>query len=349
MGTEIKVWHVGKSGVQAIESTHPTTEADLEKWITESPEILGDDLLLIGQQKTLTGVGRFDLLALDSDGRIVVIELKRGISAREAVAQALDYASWLDTSTEEEIREIANAYLKNKKKDLDQAYIDEFDYELGRIDPQDHRILIVGASLDSSTERIINYLAERHSIDINAILFTHCQLPSGESVLARTVLVPEKQRQKRRSLEPTDEEIYKLAESRGVTQILEQCRVLGKLENIREQRTPGAGGASYRYWRRCNDDREKVVYGIAVLADRYQTPPGELDVWLRTQNLSQVTAITDDEIKNALKQSLDCSVRSSKKILVRLKNVSEAKVFTKLLGGWLNTPKEMSAQAGTDT
>jgi len=36
--------------------------------------------------------GRIDLLAIAPDGALVIIEIKRGRTPREVVAQALDYA-----------------------------------------------------------------------------------------------------------------------------------------------------------------------------------------------------------------------------------------------------------------
>jgi RecB family endonuclease NucS len=72
----------------------------LEEWICRNPELLGDRLLVIDRQRNISGVGQLDLLAIDEAGTLVVIELKRDRTPREAVAQVLDYASWLDSATE---------------------------------------------------------------------------------------------------------------------------------------------------------------------------------------------------------------------------------------------------------
>ena len=69
---------------------------DLENWIKTKPDILGTDILIIGQQ-VYTKSGPLDFLAIDNNGNIVVVELKRDKLARVVLAQAIDYASDLST------------------------------------------------------------------------------------------------------------------------------------------------------------------------------------------------------------------------------------------------------------
>src|SRR5438270_12776446 len=110
MGTEIKIWQIANNEISTVEETDLASahvEAELEKWIVQCPDILGEDLLIIGKQKSIEGVGRLDLLAINNAGEIVIVELKRGLTPREAVAQALDYASWLNTCSTSELLEIA--------------------------------------------------------------------------------------------------------------------------------------------------------------------------------------------------------------------------------------------------
>jgi len=52
---------------------------------------------------------------------------------------------------------------------------------------ENHQIVIVAASLDDTTERIIQYLAEKHSININAIFFNVFEL-DGKQILGRSWL-----------------------------------------------------------------------------------------------------------------------------------------------------------------
>ena len=59
---------------------------DIQEWIAANPGILSEDLLIIG--KEFSGFDktdeRLDLLALDADGKLVVIELKRDDTGADA-------------------------------------------------------------------------------------------------------------------------------------------------------------------------------------------------------------------------------------------------------------------------
>ena len=68
---------------------------DIQEWIAANPGILGEDLLIIGKEFSgfdLTNE-RPDLLAVDSSGKLVVIELKRDDTGGNVHWQAIKYAS----------------------------------------------------------------------------------------------------------------------------------------------------------------------------------------------------------------------------------------------------------------
>jgi hypothetical protein len=99
----------------------------------------------------------------------VLIELKRERTPREVVAQALDYASWVDRLRAEDIAAIYSRFAPGK------SLAEEFRARFGQpLDEsglnQEHQIVIVAASLDDSTERIVSYLNAR-DIAINVLCF----------------------------------------------------------------------------------------------------------------------------------------------------------------------------------
>ena len=78
---------------------------NIQEWIAANPGILGEELLIVG--KEFSGFDRtnerLDLLAVDVDGRLVVIELKRDDSGADAHWQAIKYASYLHNASPEAI------------------------------------------------------------------------------------------------------------------------------------------------------------------------------------------------------------------------------------------------------
>ena len=102
MPIEIGIWKLGKKP-EKISFSRIESEAKLEDTIVQDISILSSGLMLIGRQVP-TVHGKFiDLLAMDAEGNLSVIELKKHRTPREVVAQLLDYASWVQTLSYEDI------------------------------------------------------------------------------------------------------------------------------------------------------------------------------------------------------------------------------------------------------
>lgn len=162
------IWKVGEKPI-ALTQSSLKDEKTLENMIEADPSILAEEWLIIGRQVQTAHGGFIDLLAIAPDGSLVVIELKRNKTSREVVAQAIDYASWVQTLEADEISRIFSTYKKGEN--LSDAFKDRFrsvllEENLNR----SHQIVVIAAELDSSTQRIINYLSERN-LAINALFF----------------------------------------------------------------------------------------------------------------------------------------------------------------------------------
>lgn len=85
---------------------------DIQEWVAANPSILGEDLLVIS--KEFSGFDktneRLDLLAVDSDGMLVIIELKRDDTGADAHWQAIKYASYLQSANVSDVIEMLAAY-----------------------------------------------------------------------------------------------------------------------------------------------------------------------------------------------------------------------------------------------
>ncbi|WP_243321295.1 endonuclease NucS domain-containing protein [Geothrix sp. SG200] len=163
-------------GLKALSPTSLGKEELLEDFIFQDVSILNERWLLIGRQ-VRTDYGKFiDLLAVDENGSLVVIELKKHMTPREVTAQALDYAAWVEHLEPQQIAEIWQGFVKNYRPELgsqslDQAFLEKFNTRLDEVNlNEEHRMVVVAAKLDSQTERILAYLGER-GIPINAVFF----------------------------------------------------------------------------------------------------------------------------------------------------------------------------------
>lgn len=179
------IWKVGSKPIPLSTSTLPN-EQQLEDMILAAPEILSSEWMLIGRQEQTGQGGRIDLLAIAPDASLVLIELKRNRTPREIVAQALDYASWVEELSTDKIAQIFQRFSGGGT--LDAAFQKHFGVELDEDAlNSSHQIILVAAELDDSTERIINYLNAR-DIAINVLFFQVFQNGS-EQLLSRAWLI----------------------------------------------------------------------------------------------------------------------------------------------------------------
>ncbi|MDE2867858.1 MAG: endonuclease NucS [Chloroflexota bacterium] len=92
---------------------------DIQEWVAANPGILGEDLLIIG--KEFSGFDRtderLDLLAVDADGNLVVIELKRDDTGADAHWQAIKYASYLQRASADDIIRMLAEYSETSEDD----------------------------------------------------------------------------------------------------------------------------------------------------------------------------------------------------------------------------------------
>ena len=185
MTISMTLWSIDKDQtLKIIPKSKLNFEDDLEKWINDDPTILDLDFMIIGRQVHTNYGGYIDILGLNKDGDLVITELKRNKTPRNIVAQCLDYASWAKDLGYEQIIDL---YKKYTKKNLEESYQKFFDDPLPESLNENHQIVIVAASLDDATERIIQYLADEHSVNINAVFFNIFEI-EGKQVLGRSWL-----------------------------------------------------------------------------------------------------------------------------------------------------------------
>jgi len=185
MAFTMTLWGVHNEALALLPKHKLDNEDRLETWIAQDPSLLGMNILVIGRQVVTDFGKKIDLLAIDEEGDLVVIELKRDKTPRDVVAQVLDYASWVNGLAAEDIIAKASDYLK---KPLAHAFKDRFDAPLPESLNKSHRLLIVASELDDSSERIVQYLSSVCSLDINVVFFT-CFQHNGVELVGRSWLM----------------------------------------------------------------------------------------------------------------------------------------------------------------
>ena len=121
-------------------------ERDIQNWVVAKPDILGDDLLIVAEEFSdfdRTNE-RLDLLAVDPDGKLVIIELKRDHSGADVHWQAIKYASYLRQTTQVQIIRMLAAQMSLSEIEAEDKLSDHL--ESGALENLNHDQRIILAS-----------------------------------------------------------------------------------------------------------------------------------------------------------------------------------------------------------
>ena len=189
MADELKIWALreGNEAEPVASVASVTLEDVLEDTLVRRPEMLEAGLHLVGRQTPTEG-GPLDLLGVDSDGRLVVYELKRGEATREAVTQCLDYGSWL---AEQDIGELAHHIAERSGHDGIKAIPDFEEWYQSQFGDLDAllppRLVLVALGISKRAERMANFLSQS-DIDLSVLTFYGFK-HGNDTLLARQVEV----------------------------------------------------------------------------------------------------------------------------------------------------------------
>lgn len=188
MPVEMGMWRIDGETPRRLAPSMLPSEATLETFLEQDPSLLGTKLLVIGRQLR-TPYGTFlDLLAIDAEGNLHVLELKRDRTPRDVVAQVLDYGSWVSTLGRDEIIDFATAHLDGP---FAPAFAETFGDTLPDEINTDLELTIVATELDASSERIVTYLRSL-GVPVNAVFFSYLE-DGDRRYLARSWLAPQRE------------------------------------------------------------------------------------------------------------------------------------------------------------
>lgn len=175
--TNVGIWQaqIGNAPERLILGSLPS-EAQLESWVSESPEIIRPGLHKVGNQVKL-GAKKLDLLCIEEPSTWVVVEFKNATLARDVIAQALDYAARLNELTLSELKNLVladqNNYSAETLKLVNSAIEDE---EAG--DSRNIRIVVAGTHISEELQRIIRFTSS-YEMPISTCALKSYSSPTG--------------------------------------------------------------------------------------------------------------------------------------------------------------------------
>ncbi len=176
-----------------LNSTNFTTMAlsepyDIEDWIEKTPQVLGEEYLIIGRQYILPSGRELDLLAIDKGGSLSIIELKRDNSGTEVEWQAIKYASYCSRFLPEYIFEIYASYLETDIEEA-QTKIETFiEVELEKLN-ENQRIVLVSKEFHSDVISAVLWLRD-FEVDIECIRLKPYLTPDNQLIISPEKIIP---------------------------------------------------------------------------------------------------------------------------------------------------------------
>jgi hypothetical protein len=162
---------------------------DIEEWIEKTPEILGEELLIIYKELPLPSGIRLDLLAIDKKANLVIIELKRDDSGTDVEWQAIKYTSYCSNLLQEDIFKYYAEYLQSDEDEA-QLKIEEFiDEEIDKLNEK-QRIILVSKEFHSDVISAVLWLRD-YEIDIECVrLKLHLDQDNNQLFITPDLIIP---------------------------------------------------------------------------------------------------------------------------------------------------------------
>jgi hypothetical protein len=169
---------------------------DIEKWVENYPEVLGEELLILTTEydKFDKTDERLDLLAIDKEGNLVIVELKRDDSGKTVELQAIKYAAYCSTLTLAGAAKLHQQYLTKKgvKANEEEAknkivqFIENSDFEELSDRP---RIILVSGEYRPEVTATVMWL-RKMGLDITCVKITPYEINKDTIAFESNILIP---------------------------------------------------------------------------------------------------------------------------------------------------------------
>ncbi len=162
---------------------------DIQEWIEKNPEIIEENLLIIGKEVVLPSDIRLDLLAIDKKSNLVIIELKRDTSGKNVDWQAIKYASYCSSFSNTDVFRQFAEYL-GTNEDEAETKIEEFiDAENFESLNERQRIILVAKEFHSDVVSSVLWLRD-YGIDVSCVKLTPYSDGNGNLFIVPNKIIP---------------------------------------------------------------------------------------------------------------------------------------------------------------
>ena len=285
-------WRIGPEGKPTrLNPGLIDLEKKLEQWLIADIDIVASDILVMKSQAVTTWGTKLDLLAIDAEGNLVIVELKRDQTLRDTVAQAIEYAAWASQLSYEEVVDLAAKHFGTVDA-FEEAFEKRFGVELPASLNQVQRILVVAPTIDDTTETVVNFLANTFHMPINAVGFDVFGDPADLTIVRHFVREPSDvptpttaKKKQTRSLE----QIRELAAQNGVAGIVDEFL---SLKDLFPQIVPYY--LTFNMRAKAPDKRSLSALSVYPTAE---TRAGAVELYVGQANLRDLCGISETSIE----------------------------------------------------
>jgi Holliday junction resolvase-like predicted endonuclease len=306
---KVGLWQVDNNSLRRLDDSSVGLEAHLENWIENDPSLVQAGLEIVGRQINIEG-GKLDLLALDPQGRWIIIEIKKDILRREVISQVLDYASSIHGLSEMDFKNKIDPYLKSKNKTID-ALLEQRD-ALDSLNPENREMLffVVGTGKHQGLERISNYLADQFKFPISIITFQVFETSNGEKILAREITESDVIPDNPKKMPVTVENVFSLAQKNGLGDVFNTFKnvsdELGFYQrpykrSIMFTSPKNKTRMLFTIWGEAKDGKVKVYVGPSAFSEFYPIAVTDVITYLGVDGWRYMTEKDVDEFVTQLK------------------------------------------------
>lgn len=238
------VYHIDGDDIHSLSPTSfddiDIEEANIEEWIIQNPSVLGEELLVVASQysKFDKTAERPDVLALDPEGKLVVVELKRDKADETTDLQAIKYASYCSTISAEELQKDYRTFWNNRSdeeltpEDVGERFAEHLGEDVTAATNDGYaefalddrpRILLAAGSFGPEITTPVIWLEREFGMDLSCVELEAYRTDGGEVyVSSRQVLpIPEAEEYMARRREKERQQTRSSRAGRAITVLLE--------------------------------------------------------------------------------------------------------------------------------